>query len=285
MKKILTKALSMLLAIICLISIVAFNTVSVSAASYSTDYSGYSTPSSSDYAYWNGRKVVKSTGTTKSEIKWMQAALNYCIKNKGINVPYLNVDGSFGPASKKATTAFQKKYGLSADGSFGPNTIGKMKSVLAEKKSNNYLTVRYNTHEISDFSVCAGGQGKALSFELPKFQVKSSSNWNVTSNVSWLIVNKERSGNTLRITCRNNNSYSERKGVVTLRGSDGVIKKFTITQMGRVRSESKGHVHNNKYTLMFLINDSADMVFVSVLRCQSCGKYFPETANPWSPPW
>lgn len=60
----------------------------------------------------------------------MQAALNYCIKEKGLSASYLEVDGSFGPASKAATSAFQQKYDLSVDGSFGPGTITQMKKLL-----------------------------------------------------------------------------------------------------------------------------------------------------------
>lgn len=131
------KVLCVILAVITLLSIAS---VPVSAASYPTNYTSYTTPSSIDFAYWNGSKVVKASWTTKSEVKWMQTALNYCIKNKGLNASYLTVDGSFGPASKKATLAFQKKYGLIQDGSFGPLTIIKMKSVLTAKTNSTTTT-------------------------------------------------------------------------------------------------------------------------------------------------
>lgn len=118
-----------------IITIMSVTIISTSAAGKTTNYHNYSAPSSSDYAYWNGKKVVKAKGTTKSEIQWMQAALNYCIKYNGLNASYLDVDGSFGPSSKKTTVAFQKKYGLKQDGSFGPGTIGKMKNVLNSNPS------------------------------------------------------------------------------------------------------------------------------------------------------
>lgn len=120
------RVLTLLLAVIMALSIVT----TAAAANNTTDYNSYSTPGSSDYAYWSGSKVVRASGTTVSEVKWMQAALNYCIKNKGLNASYLDVDGSFGPASQTATKAFQRKYGLDVDGSFGPSTISKMKEVL-----------------------------------------------------------------------------------------------------------------------------------------------------------
>lgn len=124
------------MAITTVVSTSAATTMTAFAANYSTNYSSYNEPESNDFAYWNGSKVVKGSGTTKDEIKWMQASLNYCIVNKGLNASKLDVDGSFGPASKKACSAFQKKYGLSQDGSFGPGTISKMKSVLSNPTPN-----------------------------------------------------------------------------------------------------------------------------------------------------
>lgn len=130
MRKLSKKLVSVVLALATVFTTLAATATTAFAANYSTSYSSYNEPESNDYAYWNGKKVVKGSGTTTNEIKWMQAALNYCIAKKGLNASKLDVDGSFGPASKKATTAFQKKYGLSQDGSFGKNTIFKMKSVL-----------------------------------------------------------------------------------------------------------------------------------------------------------
>lgn len=118
------------MAFITLVTIFCTSAITVNAASQTTNYNQFTTPSSSDYAYWNGKKVVKASGTTVSEIKWMQASLNYCIKYKGLKASYISVDGSFGPASKSVTLAFQKKYGLKQDGSFGPSTISKMKTIL-----------------------------------------------------------------------------------------------------------------------------------------------------------
>ena len=136
MKKNITKVLSIVLAIITVFSTSAIG-LTASAAS-NTNYSSYDSPENSgDYAYWNGSKVVKSSSTTKDEIKWMQAALNYCIAKEGLKTSYIAVDGSFGPGSKTATIAFQKAAGLSADGSFGPSTIKKMKSILNDGKNNS----------------------------------------------------------------------------------------------------------------------------------------------------
>lgn len=139
--------------------VTVFSIVSISAfAEDNTNYGKYNEPESSgDYAYWNGSKVVKSSSTTNDEIKWMQAALNFCKKNIGLSFSsYLAIDGSFGPASKSATLAFQKKYGLSQDGSFGPATIQKMKTVLDDyKKSQNKTTTTKtaNTNKSKTLSI------------------------------------------------------------------------------------------------------------------------------------
>ncbi len=146
MKKNIIKILAMVLAILTVISI---GTVGLMAsAATNTNYSRYNSPENSgDYAYWNGSKVVRSSSTSKEEIYWMQAALNYCIAKEGLKASYIAVDGSFGPASKNATIAFQRVAGLTADGSFGPATIKKMKSVLNDGKNNSLVkttNIKYN---------------------------------------------------------------------------------------------------------------------------------------------
>lgn len=130
MKTLSKKTIAVILAVMTLVSVFTMTATTADAANQTTDYASFATPSSSDYAYWNGSKMVKASGTTASEVKWMQAVLNYFIKNKGLKASLLDVDGSFGPASKKTTTAFQKKYNLTQDGSFGKNTIAKAKSLL-----------------------------------------------------------------------------------------------------------------------------------------------------------
>lgn len=138
--------------VLIIITIASMSMLSTSAA-VTSDYSKYNQPESSgDYAYWNGKKVVKSSSTTKDEIKWMQAAMNYCIDKEGLNASKLDVDGSFGPSSKKTATAFQKAAGLSADGSFGPATIKKMKSVLSDGKATFKKTTTTNNATVSKIS-------------------------------------------------------------------------------------------------------------------------------------
>ena len=138
---------SLMLCFIMVFTLLGGTALTASAASVSSSL-GYDQPENSgDYAYWNGSKVVKSGSTTKNEIKWMQAALNYCIQKEGLSASKLTVDGSFGPASKNATIKFQKAAGLTADGSFGPSTIKKMKTVLNDGKATfkNSSTSKTNT--------------------------------------------------------------------------------------------------------------------------------------------
>lgn len=152
MKKNIARILSIVLPIITIFSTGAINST-VSMAS-NTSYSSYNSPENSgDYAYWSGSKVVKSNSTTKDEIRWMQAALNYCIAREGLKTSYLSVDGSFGPASKKATIAFQRAANLKADGSFGPSTIKKMKNILNDGK-NNSLATPSSTNKTVKYNLC-----------------------------------------------------------------------------------------------------------------------------------
>lgn len=102
------RIISLLLTIVLICTMVAFTCVTAYAANYTTVYGSYPAPDASDSAHNGGRNSC----TTVSEIKWMQAALNYCIKYKGVSASLLDVDGAFGPASATATKAFQRKYGL-----------------------------------------------------------------------------------------------------------------------------------------------------------------------------
>lgn len=116
---------------LCLMMVFSMASVAASAATVSGSLGYNEAESSGDWAYWNGSKMVKSSGTVAAEVKWMQAALNYCIANRGLSgAVKLTIDGKFGPDTQKSTIAFQKAAKLNADGKFGPDTIKKMKTVL-----------------------------------------------------------------------------------------------------------------------------------------------------------
>ena len=153
------KIFAMLLCTIMVLTSFWGMSTTVLAANVSASFGLNQPEDSGDYAYFNGSKMVKSKSTTKDEVKWMQTALNYCIKNRGLNATTLRVDGDFGKATKSATIAFQKATGLDPDGSFGPSTIRKMKSVLDNgtmlssakynlvwPTSSKKITGKYGTH-------------------------------------------------------------------------------------------------------------------------------------------
>ena len=77
----------------------------------------------------NKKNVVVATPTLRKgskgeNVKTLQRNLNAAI---GAG---LAVDGAFGPACYAAVKKFQSRYGLGADGIYGPNTAAKMKAVL-----------------------------------------------------------------------------------------------------------------------------------------------------------
>lgn len=141
MKNKMKKIVSLVLVLVTLVSTLSVMAVSASAASIpDTDYTKYSVPSSSDYAYWNGKKMVKASGTTKNELRWIQTSLNKCILEGVFKADYLTIDANFGPACKKATIAFQRSQNLTPDGSFGSKTIAAMKEILKKLGTENNAT-------------------------------------------------------------------------------------------------------------------------------------------------
>lgn len=75
---------------------------------------------------WSKILVVAKEGNRGPAVTALQEAL----KANGANIA---VDGSFGPATKKAVIAFQDKRGLDCDGVVGPNTWGALLGVKANK--------------------------------------------------------------------------------------------------------------------------------------------------------
>ena len=63
-------------------------------------------------------------GSSGSEVKKLQAALNYLISAG------LTVDGSFGTKTKIAVKAFQANYNLTVDGIYGSKSYAAMKTAL-----------------------------------------------------------------------------------------------------------------------------------------------------------
>ena len=275
------KVLSLLLVLTMVLGMFSATTVFASAANVSSSL-GYNQPENSgDYAYWNGSKVVKSSSTSKDEIKWMQKALNYCIANRGLSATKLTIDGSFGPASKKATIAFQKAVKLSADGSFGPATIKKMKDVLNSgnkntlKANSGYIKVYNNTYEINSLNLIGSCHSLSL-------YVKSSSKWTVSSNASWLNVRK--SNDYIAITTSYKATTGARNGIITVTNNEGVEYKITVKQSGNTKNPNQHEHFGGKYQLIAAVTDSGEYVLVSVWVCSTCGWVNADTANIWTMP-
>ena len=75
-------------------------------------------------------------GATGAAVKTLQTNL----KKLGFYTAY--VDGSFGSTTESAVKAFQKKYGLTADGVAGSATLKKIESAVASASSGKITTER-----------------------------------------------------------------------------------------------------------------------------------------------
>lgn len=96
----------------------------------STRILGYAHPKYDAGSTNSGGGSTTLKGGSKGEnVKTLQRNLN-TVMNAG-----LSVDGEFGPGTKSAVIKFQKKYGLEADGIYGPASAKKMTEVLASKST------------------------------------------------------------------------------------------------------------------------------------------------------
>lgn len=88
---------------------------------------GYGRP-----AYGDAKPLPSTDGmlrlnSTGNAVKKLQTNLNTVMKSG------LTVDGQFGAKTQAAVIAFQKRYGLEADGIYGPQSAAMMKAALAGK--------------------------------------------------------------------------------------------------------------------------------------------------------
>ncbi len=112
------------------------NTRASYGQNYYNKYSGSSTvtskPSSTIPSVASGTPNLK-VGSKGAQVILLQHDLNYVMKSG------LSVDGDFGTKTKNALIAFQKKYGLTADGIYGSNSEKKMKAALAGGKTTSIV--------------------------------------------------------------------------------------------------------------------------------------------------
>lgn len=114
-------------------TLISSNSITASAANYTT-------------AYWNYPTATRANGYYESwvsygEVKWIQAAINNIKAKYGVNtINYLDVDGYYGNNTTYAVTKIQsgnfykngrRIYGpITADGYAGKNTQAKIKYLL-----------------------------------------------------------------------------------------------------------------------------------------------------------
>ena len=91
-----------------------------------------STPSQKNYL---------SKGDKGTEVMEMQEKLIVC----GYSCGSYGADGDFGSGTDSAVRSFQKDYGLTVDGKFGPASKAKLDEVYAAKISSNYEKISIST--------------------------------------------------------------------------------------------------------------------------------------------
>lgn len=152
MKQLSKRLITLLLSVIMLFTVIP---VSAFAANYDTNYAKYPVPA----------RTLKYTGgpTLKgNDVKWFQCAINDLVAKGKLSTNKLDVDGSFGKASRTAVYAFQAEYKnydknnvLAYDGSFGTASRTVMQKVLKaasidpEKK---YYTVGPGSGRVSYYN-------------------------------------------------------------------------------------------------------------------------------------
>lgn len=90
---------------------------------------GYGRPAYGDAARMPGHDGMLRQGSKGNTVKTLQQDLN---KAMGLK---LAVDGDFGPATKAAVEAFQRKHRLTVDGEYGPASAAMMRAALAGKSA------------------------------------------------------------------------------------------------------------------------------------------------------
>jgi Putative peptidoglycan binding domain/L,D-transpeptidase catalytic domain len=71
-------------------------------------------------------------------------------------LPLWQVDGKLGPRTRDAITAFQQWYGLVPDGIAGPQTLGKLRKVVAPRPGNNGPARRIETCRAKGVTLLVG---------------------------------------------------------------------------------------------------------------------------------
>lgn len=160
-----------------------------------------------------------NTAMKGDDVCWIQAAL----REIGYDI---NIDGSFGPASRDVVKRFQSDNGLSVDGSVGPATREAIKGALAWKRSTYTYTVTFNAN---------GGTGSMSNASMTVSAAK-----NLPANTF------TRSGYTFLGWSKSNvatsATYTDKQSVKGLAGKDGKVTLYAVWKQ-------------NTYTIAFNANN------------------------------
>jgi hypothetical protein len=86
---------------------------------------GYGRPAYGDAAPMPSSDGILREGSAGQAVRTLQSDLNRVMSSG------LTVDGVFGPLTRAAVEAFQRKYHLAVDGEYGPSSAAMMKAALA----------------------------------------------------------------------------------------------------------------------------------------------------------
>ena len=137
-------------------------------------------------------------------IRWVQAALNHCIEQEGLEADPLAVDGHFGPCSQRATAAFQKAAGLVDDGCLNTDTVQAMIAVLDDGKTGIRNSAAENT----------------------------GSKWTLETGTDSLRITKNDGpdGPELTIDCSTAQTRNSRTATVTVTDAEGISHQLNLTR-------------------------------------------------------
>lgn len=96
----------------------------------------------------------------------------------------IDVDGDFGPATKKAVMAYQRRKGIYVDGVAGPETMAKIKALMQAEEAPGMQSPL----EVPGAKSAAGGVGGAVAVETAKDQVNDILVNNGAALPDWIVT-------------------------------------------------------------------------------------------------
>ncbi|MFR7655339.1 peptidoglycan-binding domain-containing protein [Monoglobus pectinilyticus] len=215
------KTLSVLFVSICIIL-----STFITAAAAENPYNYSSEPS---------RAIYYVLPTMKgNDIKWVQSALN-AFGNYG-----LSIDGSFGPACKKATKKFQSSMGISQDGSFGPATRSTMVNWL---KQNGYASGNNLSSAVSQKAFYRQSSGGCYTASAAMIMTNLNAWWNGSTATYWNVYTAN--GNTAYLQGETPGKFGCSRWNISASKSSVIdaVKKYPQGVMVAFNQPNKGWAH------------------------------------------